>query len=170
MAFETILASDIAVYGIYPFILIFTLIFAILQRSKILGDDKRQIDAMVSFSIALIAVAFSYATGIIATLMPILAISAVVLLVFMILYGFVASTNEKGLELPKWMQMSLLVLIVIVVVIATIYATGQWDRVYGWMVNGGEPSGIATNILLIVIIIGALVAVLFPFGKSKDKK
>jgi len=33
-----------------------------IQKSKILGDDKRQIDALVSLAIALIFVAFSWAT------------------------------------------------------------------------------------------------------------
>ncbi|MEK6890580.1 MAG: hypothetical protein AABX03_00415 [Nanoarchaeota archaeon] len=163
---DTILGSYFAVNVVYPFLLIFTLIFAILQRSKILGDDKKQIDSLVALSIALIAVAFSYATGIISKLMPFLAVAAVILLVFLILYGFVASSNKDGLTLPKQVQWALLALISISVIIAVIWATGQWDRVYGWIVNGGQPTGIATNVLLVVIIVAAMVIVLIPWKKS----
>lgn len=166
---ETILGSYFAVNVVYPFLLIFTLIFAILQRSKILGDDKKQIDALVALSVSLIAVAFSYATGVISKLIPFLAVAAVILLVFMILYGFIASADkEKGLVLHKNIQWAFLGLIIIAVVIAVIWATGQLDRVYGWIVNGGQPTGIATNILLVVIVIAALIVVLVPFGKKKD--
>ena len=164
---ETILGSYFAVNVVYPFLLIFTLIFAILQRSKILGDGKKQIDALVALSVALIAVAFSYATGIISKLMPFLAVAAVILLVFLILYGFVASSNKDGLIIPKQVQWALLVLITIAVIIAVIWATGQWDRVYDWIFGGGQPTGIGTNILLIAIIIGAMVIVLFPW-KNKS--
>ncbi|HLD97853.1 MAG TPA: hypothetical protein VI815_00850 [Candidatus Nanoarchaeia archaeon] len=164
---ETILGSYFAVNVIYPFLLIFTLIFAILQRSKILGDNKKQIDALVALSVALIAVAFSYATGIISKLMPFLAVAVVILLVFLILYGFVASSNEKGLIIPPSVQWGFFVLIVIAVIIAVIWATGQLDTVYGWVVNGGQPTGIATNILLVAIIVGAMIVVLAPW-KKKD--
>src|SRR3989344_8182827 len=99
--FETILTSFFAVRVVYPFLLIFTLIFAILQKSKILGEEKSQIDALIALSIALIVVAFSWSTDIVISLMPFLAVCLVILLVFMLLYGFVASDNEKGLELSK---------------------------------------------------------------------
>ena len=38
---------------ILPFILIFTLIFAILQKSKILGEDKKNFNVVVSLVVAL---------------------------------------------------------------------------------------------------------------------
>ena len=166
---ESILAGYFAVNVIYPFLLIFTLIFAILQRSKVLGDGKKQIDALVALSIALISVAFTYATGVITKIVPILAVSAVVLLVFMILYGFVASADkDKGLILPPSIQWAFMGLIVIVIILGMIWATGQWNTVWGWFLTGGTPSGIATNVLLVVIIAAAMIVVLVPFGKKKS--
>lgn len=166
-AFQTILASDFAVQIIYPFLLIFTLIFAILQRSKILGEGKYQIDALVSLSIALIVVAFSWATGIIVNLMPFLAISVVVILVFLILYGFVASTSNEGLKLSPGLQITFGVLAAIVVVIALVVATGQWNNLYNALFVGGSPTGIASNIFIIAVIIGAIILVVFS---SRSKK
>ncbi|MEM3112897.1 MAG: hypothetical protein QXI33_00540 [Candidatus Pacearchaeota archaeon] len=168
MAFaENIFMSDFAVYIIYPFLLIFTLIFAILEKSKILGEDKRQINAMVSLSIALIFVSFSWATGIIVDLIPFLAVSVVVLLVFMVLFGFVSSTKEEGLKLPGWLIWSFFVLIVLFIVIVLLVITGQWDYVYGSLFIGGQPTNLMSNIFLLFIIGAALVVVFLSGKKSK---
>ena len=160
MALETILSSDFAVKIIYPFLLVFTLVFAILQKSKILGEDKRQIDALVALAVGLIVVAFSWATNIIAGLMPFLAVSVVILLVFMILYGFVASDMREGLKLPKQLQYGIGILAGIALIIAVIVATGQWDKAYNALFGGGSFSSLASNILMIAIILGALAVVI----------
>lgn len=168
MALETILINEFAVRIVYPFLLVFTLIFAILEKSRIFGEDKRQIDALISLSIALIVVAFSWATNIISNLMPFLAISVVVILVFIVLYGFVASGKE-GLEIPKNMKIGFGVLAGIVTIIALIVATGQWDYVINSLFVSGEPTGLAANILIVAIIIGALAVVLFTGKERRDK-
>lgn len=164
----SILQSAFAVEIVYPFLLVFVLVFAILQKTKLLGDDQRQINALISLAISLIFVAFGSATGIVVNLVPWLAVGVVVLLVFFVLLGFVMADNEKGFVVPKGVQIGLGVLIGIFVIIAVIVATGQWDRVYGSVFEGSEISGMATNILLIAIIVGALAVVIFS-GKSKGK-
>jgi len=161
----TILSSDLAVQVIYPFLLVFVLIFAILQKTKLLGEDKRQVDALVSLAIALIVVAFGWATGIIVNLMPWLAIGVVVLLVFLVLYGFVASNDEGGFKLHKNLKIGLGVIIGIFVIIAIIVATGYWDTVYDSLM-GGEINDIWSNILLIAIIVGALAVAIFS-GRNR---
>ncbi|MBS3099780.1 hypothetical protein J4463_01015 [Candidatus Pacearchaeota archaeon] len=170
MAFETILMHAFAVQIIYPFLLIFTLVFAILQKSKILGDEKKQIDALVAFSIALITVAFSWATNIITSLMPFLAVSVVILLVFMILYGFVGSTSEKEFSLPKRVQVGIVIIAGIALIIAVLVATGQWDKVHNALFINGNPTNLFSNVLLIAIIAGALIIVVMPFKSSGGKK
>ncbi|MBI2629403.1 hypothetical protein HYW74_04945 [Candidatus Pacearchaeota archaeon] len=166
MALETILASEFAVRIVYPFLLTFTLIFAILEKSKILGEDKRQIDALVSLAVALIVIAFSWATNIIAGLMPFLAVSVVILLVFMILYGFVASDLKEGLKLPKQLQYGIGILAGIALIIAVIVATGQWSKVYDALFGGGSFTSLASNVLMIAIIIGALAVVILGAKKK----
>ena len=39
---------------VLPFILVFVLVFAILEKSKLLGDGKKQINAIIGFVIAAI--------------------------------------------------------------------------------------------------------------------
>ena len=169
MAIETILSNDLAVNLIYPFLLVFVLIFAILQKSKILGEGKQQIDALVALSIALIVAAFSWATNIITMLMPFLAVSVVSILVFLLIYGFVAADNKEGLKIPNWVKWAAFVLALIIVIVALIVATGQWNNVYGYLFGGSGKESIWANILMVVVIIGALLAVILS-GKGKGSK
>src|SRR3989344_3729501 len=90
----TILSSPFFVEGVLPFILIFSLVFAVLQKSKILGEGKHQLDALVSFSVALLTIAFANAVNVIVQLVPVLAVGLVVLLVFMVLWGFVMGPHD----------------------------------------------------------------------------
>jgi len=166
MVLETILSSDLAVYIIYPFLFVFVLLFAILEKSKILGEDKHQINSVISLSMALISIAFPWAREVIVNLMPFLAVSATVILVFLILYGFVASTNDKGLEINKNVQIGLTVLAALFVIVTVIVVTGQWNRVYSWLFIDYGSGPIWGNILLFAIIIGVFVVVLNS-GKGK---
>ena len=169
MALQTILSSDFAVQIVYPFLLIFVLIFAILQRSKILGEGKIQIDAMISLVIALIVVAVGWATDIITKMMPFLAITVVAMLVFLIIFGFVASGKE-GLEIPNNIKIGAGILAGVVVIVALLVSTGQWDRVYNSLFSGGEVSDLWSNIILVLVIIAAVSVVLFSGRKRKEKK
>jgi len=170
MAIETILSSEFAVQIIYPFLLVFTIIFAILQRSQILGDGQKQIDALVALAVALIVVTVGWATEIITLLMPFLAIGVVVLLVLFILMGFI---SQGKLELPDSLKYVLWALSAIFVVVVVIVATGQWGVVSGFLFKGEYVDNFWSNFLLIVIIVGALAAVILGDkikGSGKKKK
>ena len=120
-------------------------------------------------SIALIVVAFSSATDIIINLMPFLAVSLVILLVFMLLYGFVASGDE-GLKITGNVRKSILGLIIIALVIAVLVVTGQWDRLYYSLFINYGGSSVLTNIILLVIIAGAIFAVVYTGKGRKPEK
>jgi hypothetical protein len=163
--FDTLLTSDFAVRIIYPFLLVFTLVYAILQKSKILGEEKSQIDALAALSIALMVVAFSWSTDIIVNLMPFLAVSLVILLVFMILFGFVAS-GENGLELHKNVKIGIGVLIVLALTIAVLVTTGQWDFVYYNLFVNYQGNSWLSNLILLGVVVGAIVAVVGLPGRG----
>ncbi len=139
--------------------LVFTLIFAILEKTKILGDGQKRIDAIIALVVGLLLVGFAYPTHIIANLMPFLAVSAVVLLVFFILFAFVWGGKE-GFEMPKGVKIALGILIAISVIIAVLAVSGYWEIVVGFFSNS-----IATGIF-VVAVVAAMVAVLWGTGKK----
>ena len=124
---QTILSHPLVVETLLPFLLVFTLIFAVLQRTKILGDGKKQIDALVALTIGLIVVAFGYATDIIVSIIPFLAIAAVILLVFMLLYGMVFTGQEFKLHPSIQTTVGIIVAIGLIIVTMVATLTRTWD-------------------------------------------
>ncbi len=138
------------------FVLVFVGIFAILQKSKVFGDGKKQIDALVAVAMALIVASVGYAIDLISNLVPVMAVALVIILVFMILYG---SVHEKELKLPNGIKYAFGVVIFIAVAIAVLYFTPAWNYLMD-IFSGGEGSAIFMNLIFIAVIIGAIAAVL----------
>src|SRR3989338_5902341 len=95
----TIFQHYIFLEFILPFLLMFAIIFAILESAAF---PKHVVNELILF----------------------LTIAIVVMFVFLILYGFVASDKKEGLKVENWMKWTFGILAGIGVVIATIYATG----------------------------------------------
>lgn len=157
---STILSHPIFVETILPFVLIFTIVFAILQKSKVLGDGKRQIDAIVSLVIALLVISFAQATGLIIQLTPFLAVSLMVLLVFMLLIG-----SFMGEKMPNPIKYILLVVVSIAVIIAVLVLTNVWQLLAD-IINIGGDSPIFVNALFVIIIVAVVVAVILGGKKA----
>jgi signal transduction histidine kinase len=153
---STILSNPFVLELVLPFLLIFVLVFAILQKSKILGEGKTQIDAIVSLVVALIFIAVGKYTGIITNLIPIIAIALIVVLVFLLLLG---SFFQGKIELNKNLNVILMILAAVVVVVALIYSSGSWDYIVSLF--SGEGSTLFYNVLILIIIVIAVVAVIW---------
>ncbi len=138
------------------FVLVFVGIFAILQKSKVFGEGKKQIDALVAVAMALIVASVGYAIDLISNLIPVMAVALVIILVFMILFGAV---HKDALDLPKSVRYAFGIAIFIAVAIAVLYFTPAWDYLMD-MVSGGEGSAIFMNILFILVVVGVIAAVL----------
>lgn len=166
---ELFIISPIFVEVLLPFVLVFVLIFAILQKTKILGDDVKQINALVALVVGLILIAFPYPREIIVMLMPFLAVFAVVLLVFMLLYGFIMGKKEGGEGfLHKGWKVFFAAILLIALVAYLIYVAGFWDFLFNTLFGGSGSSFFWMNFLLIIIIIASLFAVLWGERKKSS--
>jgi lysylphosphatidylglycerol synthetase-like protein (DUF2156 family) len=152
---------------VLPFLLIFLIVFAILQKSKILGDGKHQLDAMVALVVGLITITFAYQTGIITKLMGWLALGIAVIFVFLVLYGFVAG-DLSGKETPKWMKNTFATLAGIFTIGVVAYVTGGFEWIKSQMNSFGE--GAFMQVFVFVLIAGLVLLVVLNSGKKKKKK
>lgn len=156
----TILSSPFFANLVLPFLLMFVMTFAILQKSKVLGDGKRQIDALVALVIGLIVVSFGNAVGIINALLPFMAVAMVVIFVFMFLISMWFQGDEK-FEVGKGLRITGLILVSIAVVIAVLVVTGAWSYLIDRLFYSEDGSGLLANGVFIVIIIAAIATVWF---------
>jgi hypothetical protein len=146
---------------ILPFVLVFTLVFALLEKTKILGEDKKQVDSLVALIIGIILIAFPFARDIVVELMPFLAVSVAILLVFMLLYGFIYGQTDK---MEKGIKTALLIIGSLALITVLLIITGAWDYIYSMLFERTVGSQILINVLLLVVIAGAIIAVVS--GKS----
>ena len=164
---EPFLISAFFTDYILPFILVFTLIFAILQKTQLLGESKKQINSMIGLIVGLILISFPLARDIVVQLMPFLAVSTVVLFVFMLIYGFIMGKKD-GDVLHKGVKIALGIIFGLAFITVLLFISGYWDPIYQMMFESGESSQIWINILLVVVIAGAVASVVAT--KDKDEK
>jgi len=155
-----------------PFLLIFFIVFGILEKTKLFGPDKKQLNALIAFVIGLILVGATSPTLTITNLILFLTIAIVILFVALLLWGFVS--GEEGLKfekLPKQLKLLFGILIVIAVAIALFWALGMnitiFEPIFSLFFNSDWSGSFWINLSFIVVVIVALVLILRKSGGSK---
>jgi len=168
MAEVTFLQSPILTNFVYPFLLIFFIIFAILEKTKIFGEGRKQINALISFVISFIFVSAIFPKEMVSHLILFLTIAIVIVFVVLIIWGFIM--GEKGVnvfdESPKGVKWAIAIFILIVVAIAVLWAAGIdtagfVDRVF----HSTWSNTLWTNLIFIVLVAAAL-AIVLSTGKK----
>lgn len=155
---ETILQSPILVNFVYPFLLIFFIVFAVLERTKILGEGKKQINALVAFVVGLLFVGTVSSQMLIQNMILFLAIALVIMFVVYLLWGFLFVNEDFKISKP--LRNTLMVIVGIAMVIALFYITGIGSTVFGALFSVKLSSVFWTNFFFIVLIAAALAVAL----------
>ncbi|MFH1521871.1 MAG: hypothetical protein ABIF18_02840, partial [archaeon] len=132
---DNIFASAFFTEMLLPFLLVFVVVFAILQKSKILGDGKAQIDAIVALVVGLLLIGVPGPREVIVGIMPWMAVGIAVILTFLILYGFVAGDL---LSAPKWMKITFGILAGLFTLAVVLYVSGLGNIILGWLSWSGS--------------------------------
>ncbi len=161
---DNIFASSFFTEMLLPFLLVFVVVFAILQKSKVLGDGKAQVDSLVAMVIGLILIGVEQPREIIVNLMPWMAVGVAVILVFLILYGFVAGDLTSA---PKWMKATFGTLAGLFTLGVVLHVTGLGNVIMSWFSSSGSGD-IWMNVLIVLLVIGAMVVAVVSGKKKKE--
>ncbi len=165
MAEEIILQNFLFTRFLFPFLLVFFLVFAILEKTKIFGGDKKSLNAWTAFVIGMIVVAVAYPTQVINNLILFLTVALVTMFVALLLWGFAIGSEPKfDSGKLKWASLTV---VLIAVVIATFWATGTLDEVIDWLFGQDWSSSVWVNTFFVLAVAGALAIVLRSGGKGK---
>mgnify|MGYP001596698811 CR=1 FL=1 len=159
MAAEIFLQNEIFTRFVFPFLLIFFIVFAILEKTKIFGEDKKQLDALVAFVIGLIFIAFTYPTVIATNMILFLTIAIVVSFVGLLLWGFV-SGQAPNIGGEKWVKWIGAVVIIIAVILALIWAMNLQSETIDFLFKNDWSNTFWTNVAFVVVIAIALALVM----------
>jgi hypothetical protein len=160
-----IFANPFFTQVILPFLLIFVVVYAILEKTDILGKGKRQINAIVSLVIALIVVGVPVAVGVITRMIPVITIVIVILLLFMLMFGFIGG-GEKG-GLGPGLRIAFGILLGITLLVVIIWAVGGFE----WFAsNLATPSSgeFWQSVVFFGIIATAIAVAVTSGGKPKE--
>ncbi len=148
---------------VIPFLLIFAVVFAILKKTKILGEDKG-ILSIISASLGLLSLQFDFVSNFYAIIFPRFGIGLSMFLVLLIFIGFFSKdASEKENKL-------LLTFAVIIGVGAVIWSFSAWDEWSNYAGFGGWFGENFWAVLILGLVIGAIVLVMKSGDKSGKSK
>ncbi|MCK4647796.1 hypothetical protein KAT24_02615 [Candidatus Pacearchaeota archaeon] len=157
---ETILQNPVLSRFILPFLLVFFIVFAILEKTKIFGEDKKQLNALISFVIGLIFVSVLYPTLVVTNLVLFLTVALVAIFVILLIWGFIFGDIKTGFKPEGWMKIGLAVVVGIGFIVAVIFATGAYDRIAEFLFGQSWSKSFWTNFSFIIAIAIALALIL----------
>lgn len=169
MVESLILQSPILTKFVYPFFLMFFIVFAIIDRTKIFGEEKKQINALVAFVIAFIFVSAIFPKEIVTNLILFLTIAIVIVFIVLLLWGFIMGGESLKLfeKSSTGFKIFIGVLVVVAVTIAVLWAAGiDAGGLFGKLFSSDWSKSFWTNVLFIVLVAIALAVVLKSGSKS----
>ncbi len=143
---------------ILPFLLMFAVVYGILQYMKIFGEDKA-VHIIIAVVLGLISIRLPFYSQFLTEMSPRLAVGLIVLLALLILVGMFAPNQSRGTI--GWILFAVGAVIFIVIAVQTFnalsYLNGYVDssEIIGWVV-------------MVAILIGVIVAI--AAGNSSSTK
>jgi hypothetical protein len=147
---------------VLPFLMIFAVIFGILSKTRVLGENKA-VQGLIAFAIGLMALQFDYVSNFFATLFPYTGMGISVLLVALILTGLFGIGDDK-IEWVKyvWFAVGLVIFVVIFLMTLTDVA---WLGDKGAIISQSWPA-----ILAGIIVVSFMFWVIRGSGKEEEEK
>jgi hypothetical protein len=158
------LQNDIFTKFLFPFLLVFFIIFAILDRTKLFGEGKKQLNALTAFVIGLIFVTAVYPVLVVNNLILFLTVAMVAIFVVLLIWGFIFG-DEKGFALNVKLKWALGIIFGLAFLVAVFWATGWYTSVVDFFSNSSLNQTIITDVTFVLVIAIALALVI-----RKEKK
>ncbi|PIN86591.1 hypothetical protein COV19_03670 [Candidatus Woesearchaeota archaeon CG10_big_fil_rev_8_21_14_0_10_44_13] len=169
--------------GIYdvvlPFLLVFTIMFAILEKTKIFGTikiggeeyTKKNLNAMVGFIVGFIVIASSKLVGAINDSMGRVFLLLLISVCFLLLIGSFYHYDEKVLLEGGWrtfFMVAMLIGIILIFMDSIKLDSGESWLEWLWdFLKGNWAANYTASIILVIVLIGAI---LFITSDKKVKK
>jgi hypothetical protein len=175
------LLAKIGVYDIIlPFLLVFTIMFAILEKTKVLGIDKlksgdeitkKNLNSMVAFVTAFLVIASTQLVSIISEVMANMVLLMILAVCFLMLVGVFFTDKQFSLEdMPGW-QSFFMILMFISIIVIFLNALDWLKFIVALFI--GVDSELTTSFFFIAIILGFMYYIVHDpkpkKGKDKNK-
>lgn len=170
---------------VLPFIFVFAVVFAILEKTMILGNEgtkekpkpRASINAMVSFAVALFVVAATNVVSAIRESLPMIVLVLIVIISFMMLAGSFMGSGEFSFsdDRYKFWRISLTVIMFIAVilifmgVIKTDEGVSWLNYSWNYIISNWATGPVVSGIVFLAVIIGAIYFIVGPREKKGEE-
>ena len=163
--------TELGIYDvILPFLLVFTIVFAILEKSRVFGTEKigdtdytrKNLNSMVAFVIGFLVVASTQVVAIINTALAHMVLLLLLVLCFIILIG-VFMSGEKEVILEGGWKTFFMVLMFIGIILIFLNAIGWLGSGWDYVVRNWSSATVG-SIFLLAFVVG------FMFWITKEPK
>jgi|SRR3989338_559008 len=145
---------------VLPFLLVFTIVFAILEKTKVFGTEtiegkkypKKNLNATASFVIAFFVIASSKLVEIITTVSSFTVILLMLSVLFLLLIGSFMKEGEGVFLSGSW-QYFFMILMFVGIVLIFVFALGWWDQLWGFLRFGKSGDTVGAIVLLVIIFL-----------------
>lgn len=159
---------------ILPFLLVFTIVFAILEKTRIFGVDKidgkeygkKSVNSMVAFVIGFFVVAAKQVVASLQVSLPNVALVLIIAICFMMLAGSFMGDKEFSFEQRKGWIIFLTLIMFIAVVLIFLNSLGWLDPITDYLKENLGAVGVP--FVLVAVVVGTIIFV--GGGKPKEKK
>lgn len=139
---------------ILPFLLVFVVIFAVLRKSEVLGDNKFA-DVIVAMVIAFIFVGVPQVVGFTMKLLPIITVLVVIILCYFLIFGFLGIHKSSGI------MIALGIIFGLAFIGTILWATGVWAKI---VLNEALVGSI-----IMLVVLGGVIALVVAIGGGKKE-
>ncbi|NQV08223.1 hypothetical protein HQ529_00035 [Candidatus Woesearchaeota archaeon] len=158
-----------------PFLLIFTILFAILQKTRVMGDEKKNLNVIISMIISLMVVIphvlGSYPSEawdpvvIMNNALPTVSLLVVAIIMMLILIGiFGGEARFLGATLPGFISFASVVLIILIFG----GSAGWWPGFWDWLMNLVGADAVA--LIIIILVFGIIIAFITSEPKDREER
>ncbi len=161
---DTILQNWLVTEYVLPFLLMFFLVFAILEKTKAFGEGKKQLNALVSFVIGLVFVVSGFPKLVVGNLILFLTVLIVIAFIGLLLWGFLVGGDAKidG----KSAKITLGIILGLIVLGGVLWALEWNDDVLDFFTGDSIGGTFWSNVIFIIVIAAAIALAIGIGGKG----
>jgi hypothetical protein len=161
---------------IIPFLLFFAIIYAILEKTSLLGKDKSNVNLIVSLAVSFLAVATNKVINLISSVLPNMILMLVLFVMFVMILGlfFKQGEMEFASEHSGWFKFFMFLLFFLTLIfILNAWPSDSGDSMLESVVDAigsGSSGELIGGIVMLAIIVGAIALVVRTKPKKDDEE
>ncbi|MBS3103073.1 hypothetical protein J4458_06555 [Candidatus Woesearchaeota archaeon] len=159
---------------VLPFLLVFTVVFAILEKTKVFGIEeiegkkytRKNLNSIAAFVIAFLVIASARLVEIVTTVSANMVVLLLLVVLFLLLVGSFYAEGEKSVFLEGGWKTLFMAIVFIGIILIFLDALGFLEDTLDFL-KGGRNEVVGAIILLVVIVIFVGWIVKEPHAKEK---